>query len=72
MLIPAYGGHCFADIPATVERLLTGAADAPGLAPDVLGPLDRRWARVVLVLVDAFGVPDEALAAPIAWPDDPA
>jgi acyl-CoA oxidase len=23
-------------------------------------------------LVDAFGVPDEAMSAPIAWPDDPA
>ena len=22
-------------------------------------------------LVDAFGVPDAAIAAPIAWPDDP-
>ena len=55
MLTPAYGGHCFADIPATVERLVTGAPAAPGLARDVLGPLDRRWERVLLVLLDAFG-----------------
>jgi hypothetical protein len=53
--MPAYGGRCFADIPATVRRLLTGAATPPGLAAGVLGPLDRRWERVVLVLVDAFG-----------------
>jgi hypothetical protein len=51
---PAYGGRCFADIPATVVRLLTG--DAPGgLDPAVLGGLDRRWTKVVLVVVDAFG-----------------
>jgi Type I phosphodiesterase / nucleotide pyrophosphatase len=51
---PAYGGGCFADIPATVVRLLTGAGEG-GLDPDVLGPLDRRWERLVLVVVDAFG-----------------
>ncbi len=51
---PAYGGGCFADIPTTVVRLLGGEAEG-GLAGDVLGDLDRRWQRVVLVVVDAFG-----------------
>jgi Type I phosphodiesterase / nucleotide pyrophosphatase len=51
---PAHGGRSFADVPATVERLLTGAGDG-GLDPAVLGALDRRWQRVVLVAVDAFG-----------------
>jgi Type I phosphodiesterase / nucleotide pyrophosphatase len=51
---PAYGGGCFADIPATVARLLTGEGQ-DGLAPEVLGDLDRRWGRIVLVVVDAFG-----------------
>ena len=51
---PAYGGGCFADIPATVERLLPGSR-AGGLDAGVLGELDRRWDRVVLVVVDGFG-----------------
>jgi hypothetical protein len=51
---PAYGGRSFADIPATVERLLS-AGNQGGLDPDVLGGLDRRWERVVLVVVDGFG-----------------
>jgi hypothetical protein len=51
---PAYGGRCFADIPGAVVRLLTGDGEG-GLDPDVLGDLDRRWTRVALVLVDAFG-----------------
>ena len=51
---PAYGGRCFADIPGAVVRLLTGDGEG-GLDPDVLGDLDRRWPRVALVLVDAFG-----------------
>jgi hypothetical protein len=51
---PAYGGRCFADIPASVVRLLTGDGNG-GLEPEVLGDLDRRWTNVVLVVVDAFG-----------------
>jgi predicted AlkP superfamily pyrophosphatase or phosphodiesterase len=51
---PGYGGRSFADIPVTVERLLTGEGSG-GLEPELLGGLDRRWTRVVLVVVDAFG-----------------
>ena len=50
---PAYGGRSFADIPATVVRLLTGGRG--GLAPEILGSLDRRWTKVVLVVADGFG-----------------
>jgi predicted AlkP superfamily pyrophosphatase or phosphodiesterase len=50
---PAYGGRSFADIPATVVRLLTGGRG--GLAPEILGSLDRRWTRVVVVVADGFG-----------------
>ena len=51
---PAYGGGCFADIPGhgrpAPDRRERGRA-----RPSVLGTLDRRWKRVVLVVVDAFG-----------------
>jgi predicted AlkP superfamily pyrophosphatase or phosphodiesterase len=50
---PAYAGRSFADIPATVVRLLTGGRG--GLAPEILGSLDRRWTKVVLVVADGFG-----------------
>ena len=53
-VLPAYGGRSFADIPATIVQLLTGDGEG-GLDPGVLGAIDRRWARVVLVVVDAFG-----------------
>jgi len=53
-VLPAYGGRSFADIPATIVRLLTGEG-AGGLDASVIGELDRRWGRVVLVVVDAFG-----------------
>jgi hypothetical protein len=53
-VLPAHGGRSFADIPATVVRLLTGTGEG-GVAAGVLGGLDRRWARVALVVVDAFG-----------------
>ena len=51
---PAGPGRSFAGIPATVERLLTGSGGR-GLDADVLGGLDGRWERVVLVVVDGFG-----------------
>jgi hypothetical protein len=54
---PAGAGRSFSGIPAAAVRLLTGA-DEGGLDPDVLGALDRRWDRVVLVVVDGFGWSD--------------
>lgn len=49
---PEQGRRCFDQLPATVERLLTGATDGPALGE----PLFRqRFERVVLVYFDAFG-----------------
>jgi acyl-CoA oxidase len=44
-------------------------------AKSVIGAVNELCGRLrphARTLVDAFGVPDAALAAPIAWPDDPA
>lgn len=49
---PEQGTRCFDQLPATVERLLTGHADGPALDE----PLFReRFERVVFVYFDAFG-----------------
>ena len=50
-------------------RLTAQRSKAVGTAVNQLCAELRPHART---LVDAFGVPDAALAAPIAWPDDPA
>ncbi len=54
---PLYESYCFARLSATLEYLLTGdeAARAAGLPADALGPLDRPWQTVIVVLVDGFG-----------------
>jgi hypothetical protein len=44
----------FADLPATEERLLTGAPG--GLPPALLGDVPERPDRVAVVLLDAFGM----------------
>ena len=49
---PEQGRRCFDQLPATVERLLTGAADGPALAEPLLL---ERFERVVFVYLDAFG-----------------
>jgi len=46
--------HGFADLPPTVERLLTGAPG--GLPPAALGDAPERIDRVAVVLLDAFGM----------------
>lgn len=49
---PEQGRRCFDQLPATVERLLTGATDGPALTEPLLR---GRFERVVLVYLDAFG-----------------
>jgi hypothetical protein len=49
---PEQGTRCFDQLPATVERLLTGASDGPALEEPLLR---ERFERVVFVYVDAFG-----------------
>jgi hypothetical protein len=52
---PLYGSYCYANIPATVERVLTGKAAGTPLPDDVLGPLGPKHDKVVVLFVDAFG-----------------
>jgi hypothetical protein len=54
---PLYDTHGFARLPATLEHLLTGDAEARrcGLPEDVLGEHAGPHRTVVLLLVDGFG-----------------
>ncbi len=57
-LRPRYGGHCFADIPPTVQWWLTGdgaGSSSPALADDVMQGFGRQYDAVVLLWIDAFG-----------------
>jgi hypothetical protein len=49
---PEQGRRCFDQLPATVERLLTGLTDGPALDAPFL---TERFERVVFVYFDAFG-----------------
>jgi hypothetical protein len=49
---PEQGTRCFDQLPATVERLLTGASHGPVLGEPLLR---ERFERVVFVYFDAFG-----------------
>ncbi len=49
---PEQGTRCFDQLPATVERLLTGASDGPALDEPLLR---ERFERVAFVYFDAFG-----------------
>lgn len=51
---PLYDSYGFARVPATVERLLTGAGAAP-LPAAALAGLDPRYDTVILLLVDGLG-----------------
>ena len=49
---PEQGRRCFDQLPATLERLLTGRTTGPALDEPLLR---ERFERVVLVYFDAFG-----------------
>jgi hypothetical protein len=49
---PEQGSRCFDQLPATLERLLTGASDGPALDEPLLR---ERFERVAFVYFDAFG-----------------
>src|SRR3954471_21026156 len=52
MRLPEYGRRCFDQLPATIERLLTGAPSGSALDEPLLR---ERFERVALVYLDAFG-----------------
>jgi Type I phosphodiesterase / nucleotide pyrophosphatase len=51
---PDHGGACFDAIPGTITALLTGETIAPSLPAALVGALERRYERVVLVYFDAL------------------
>ncbi|MFC4544446.1 alkaline phosphatase family protein [Halosolutus amylolyticus] len=54
-LFPDYGGYCFASVPGTVRSVLGDDGGQP-LPADVLAGLDDEYDRVLVVLVDGFGL----------------
>src|SRR5882757_2043508 len=55
LLRPIYDDYSFANIPNTVEFLLTGARLGPLLPPDCFGGTYPRADKVVLIFIDSFG-----------------
>jgi hypothetical protein len=52
MRVPEHGRRCFDQLPATIERLLTGATTGSALDEPLLR---EQFERVALVYLDAFG-----------------
>src|SRR5512143_421637 len=52
---PLYDSYGFAQIPNTLRALLTGDTSHGGLPDKVLAHFPRRYDKVILLLVDAFG-----------------
>lgn len=52
---PLYADYSFANIPNTIEYLLTGAQRVPLLPPDCFGGAYPRPEKVVTFFVDSFG-----------------
>src|SRR5437588_11168228 len=51
---PLYQSYCFANLPTTIQYLLSGHGQS-ALPLDVFGPLPTRYNKVVLIFLDAFG-----------------
>ncbi len=52
---PRYESYCFARIPGTIERLLTGTSAQPALPEAAFTSLAPQYDQVIVFLVDAFG-----------------
>lgn len=50
---PLYESYCFSNIPQTCKRLLTG--EKGGLPDDVLIHPNKRYDRLILIVIDGFG-----------------
>lgn len=50
---PLYDSYCFANIPNTCKRLLTGKKG--GLPDDVLIDPEKQYDRLILIVIDGFG-----------------
>ncbi|MBS0243112.1 MAG: alkaline phosphatase family protein, partial [Proteobacteria bacterium] len=55
LLKPIYADYSFANIPATVHRLLTGETIGSLIPPDAFGGSYPAPEKVVLVFIDSFG-----------------
>jgi predicted AlkP superfamily pyrophosphatase or phosphodiesterase len=51
---PCYDSYCFANIPASIEFLLTGQRQS-GLPADIFGNLPTKYDKVIFFFIDAFG-----------------
>ncbi len=52
---PLYDSYCFGNIPATVEKILTGKSNQIILPSDTLPKELSKYRNVVVILVDAMG-----------------
>src|SRR5438552_557038 len=51
---PRYDSYCFANLPPTIEFLLTGKGGS-ALPLDVFGNLPTRYENVIFFFIDSFG-----------------
>lgn len=51
---PLYDSYCFANLPQTIEFLLSGKGQS-GFPPDIFGGLPTHYHKVILFFIDAFG-----------------
>lgn len=51
---PLYNSYCFSNIPQTIQNAFTGKSNN-ALPPDVGGEFPKKYKKVILFFVDAFG-----------------
>jgi predicted AlkP superfamily pyrophosphatase or phosphodiesterase len=58
-ILPAYGGHCFSDIPNTILSLFGIDPQRPVLSDEILASIkSRNFKNIILLLIDGFGFDD--------------